>query len=124
MLNNTALDIALSWVLAFVLIAAWLFFRARDVKAYRRQRARATKARARILKIDHSYRSEQTGDILVELTLEIIPPKGDPYQLSDIEWYISPASAPKVQEGVEIAIRIDAKDRRVIFPSERWARLG
>ncbi len=117
----------LDWGSTIALLVAggiWLLVRARQVKAYDRQRARAIKARARIVKVNRSEYSRRSGDILANLALEVIPPHAAPYQLDDIEWYIQPGAAARVQEGLEMGIRIDADNPRVIMPAEKWARIS
>lgn len=102
----------------------WLYLRARQVKAFNRKRRRATKATARLIRIEQSTNSKRTGMILVKFVLEILPPEGAPYTLKDIEWYIEPAAASKFQEGLVMNIGIDKENRYIIFPAERWARLA
>lgn len=117
-LNNIWFQFGLLLLLGIL----WLFLRARQVKAFNRQRRRATKATARLIRIEQSTNSERTGMILVDIVLEILPPEGEPYKLKDIKWYIEPAAASKFQEGLVMNIRIDAKNKMIIFPAERWAR--
>ncbi len=74
--------------------------------------------------MDSSENSKTTGEILASLSLEIIPPGGNPYNLYDIRWYIEPAAASKVQPGTVMKIRIDRQDHRIIYPAERWAHLA
>jgi hypothetical protein len=108
--------------LVLILVAVvWGFFRAREVKAFNASRRRAKKAAAKLLRVDRSEKS-QSGEILANFALEIYPTGGEPYALHDLEWYIEPAAAAKFQEGATLNIRIDAQDRRVIYPAERWAR--
>ncbi len=111
----------------FILIIAGvlaLYLRAREVREFYRRRARAVRATAKIVSVDSSENSKTTGEILANLSLEISPPSGNPYPLYDIQWYIEPAAASRVQPGTVMKIRIDPQDHRVIYPAERWARLA
>lgn len=119
-INNTLFQIGVLLVLGVL----WLFFRYRQVKAFNLQRRRAKKATAKLIRIDHSANSKRSGMILVNMVLEIIPAQGAPYQLGDIEWFIEPGVAAKFQEGLMVNIRIDAKNPKIIFPAERWARIA
>jgi len=110
-----------------VLIAVgiiWLFFRYRQVQAFDRQRHRAIKATAKLIRVDRSQLSKRSGEILANIAIEVHPPEGVAYSLYDIDWYIQPAAATKFQAGLEMNVRIDAKDPRVIFPAEHWARVA
>ncbi len=107
---------------SFILLgAAALYLRAREVKAYRSRRAKALKATARIIGVDDSENSKQTGDILANLTLEVTPPSGPAYTLHGVQFYIEPGAAPMVKEGLVMKIRIDQEDDTIIYPAERWA---
>ncbi len=101
-----------------------LYLRAREVKDFYRRRSKAVSGTAKIVSVDSSENSKTTGQILANLSLEITPPSGNPYNLYDIQWFIEPAAASKVQPGTVMKIRIDPQDRRVIYPSERWAHLA
>lgn len=119
-LTNIWLQIGL--ILGLVIVLGYL--RIQQVKAFNRQRRRAAKATAKLLRIDQSISSERTGMILVNIALEIDPPGGAPYSLHNIKWYIEPAAASKFQEGLVMNVRIDKDDRKIIFPAERWARIA
>ena len=95
----------------------WMY---RTAQNDRHKRKRAIKATAKILKISHSRISTQSrGDVIVYLTLEVTPPTGAPYQV-DTDWWIGAAAIPKVEVGRTVAIKIDAKDPKIIYSGERW----
>jgi hypothetical protein len=93
----------------------WLYITARNE---RRQRKRAIKASAKIIKIGHS-RNTRDGDVIVYLTLEVTPPNGTPYMI-DTDWFLGAAAIPKVEVGRIVAVKIDAKDPKKIYSAERW----
>ena len=87
-------------------------------QADRKRRKQAVKASAQIVQVGHSRSSEKYGDIVVDLSLEITPPNGVPYQ-SKVKWRVKPASASKVQVGSSLAIKIDPKNPQSIYSAEK-----
>jgi hypothetical protein len=64
-----------------------------------------------------------------EFTLEVSNAYKSPYRAKSI-WEVYPMGAPKVQEGMELNVKIDAEDSEVIYPmadglaySWNWAML-
>jgi len=111
--------------LIYILLAAFLFLVAafywmyRTAENDRHRRKRAVKASAKIIKIGHSRNSQNEGDVIVYLTLEITPPGGTPYEV-DTDWWLSAAAIPKVEVGRIVAVKIDAKNPRIIYSAEKW----
>ena len=81
----------------------------------------ATPATATITKVDHSYYTSHTGEIIIGLALKVMPPDGDPYEAKAV-WRIKRASKPKTQSGNTVQVRIDAQDRTLIYSAESWAK--
>jgi hypothetical protein len=50
-----------------------------------------------------------------EFTLEVSNPYKSPYITRSI-WEVYPMGAPKVQQGMEISVKIDAEDNDIIYP--------
>ena len=102
-----------------LLLVAAFYGMYRTAENDRKRRKQAIKATARIVKIGHSRNSQNRGDVTVYLTLEVIPPNGAPYEV-DTHWWVNAASVPKVEVGRTVAVKIDAKDTKVIYSAERW----
>ncbi len=103
-------------------ILIWGYLRMRQVRNFARHRRGAEAATARLVHVDESINSERTGLYLVNMTLEVHPPQGSPYGLKNVKWYVEPAAASTLQEGLILKIRIDRDDRMMIYPVEPWAR--
>jgi len=54
----------------------------------------------------------------VDMTLEITPSNGVPYQLQ-VRWRVKPASASKIQVGGSLAIKIDQNNPQLIYSAEK-----
>lgn len=50
-----------------------------------------------------------------EFTMEVSNPYKSPYNARSI-WEVYPMGAPKVQQGMEIDVKIDAEDKDIIYP--------
>ena len=112
----------LDWVgplLVIAVITGLFLYRSYVVaEADRKRRKGAVRASAQIIQVGHSRSSEKYGDIVVDMVLEITPPKGTPYQLN-VRWRVKPASASKVQVGSSLAIKIDANNPQSIYSAEK-----
>jgi hypothetical protein len=113
---------------AALLFVIWLYGMYRTAHKERDGFASATPASARLVKIGRSYGSGSTfrnsgnyGDVIVQLTFEVAPPSGPPYELTT-EWSVEPASVSKLQEGQTFKIRIDAGNPKKIYSGETWAQ--
>ena len=117
----------LDWVgpvfLIFMLVGIFLFRSYRVTQADRKRRKQAVKASAipasaKVLRVGDSDFS--SGGIDVELTFEVTPPNGVPYQVTN-NWSVEPLSISKVQPGSVLAVKIDAKNPKIIYSAEDWA---
>jgi hypothetical protein len=84
--------------------------------------ARATLATAKVISVGRSFTSSTGGSVNVELTLEVVPPNGIPFQNTS-RWYIEPMAMSKVQEGTTLAVKIDADNPSKIYSGETWANV-
>lgn len=109
--------IALTVLGIILFLALMLFLMYRTAQANRDRRKRAVKATARIVKVGHSSNTSY-GKISVFLTLEVSPPAGAPYELAT-EWWVDPAQSSKLEEGRTIAVRIDAKNPKLVYSAEK-----
>jgi hypothetical protein len=80
--------------------------------------ARAGKAKAKVIG-SHAVGISGTGTggryQGYEFTLEISDGYKEPYRAKCV-WEVYPMGAPKVQEGMEVNVRIDAEDSEAIYP--------
>ena len=106
--------------LGFVLVIIAILFYGmyRTAKKDRDQYASATPATAKVISLDDSDFS--SGGIDVVLTLEVTPPNGVPYQVSN-NWSVEPLSISKVQAGCVVPVRINTKNPKIIYPADDWA---
>ena len=112
--------IGIGTALAIILLVVYFFFRMyQTAQGDRQRRKRAIKATARIVKIGHSRTSETDEDLMVYLTLEVTPPDGKPFEV-DTMWWVQPAAAANVEVGRTVAVKIDAKNPKLIYSAERW----
>ncbi len=103
----------------FVFVAAILFYGMyRTAKKDRDHYANAIPATARVISVDDSDVS--SGGIDLELTLEVTPPNGIPYQVSS-NWSVEPLSISKIQAGSILPVKIDVKNPKIIYPVDDWA---
>ena len=103
----------------FVLAAGIGFYGMyRTTKKGRSKVASAIPATAKVIQVGDSDIS--SGGIDVELTLEVTPPNGAPYQVIN-NWSVEPLSISKVQAGSILAVKIDAKNPKIIYSAENWA---
>ena len=110
-------------LLAIVAIVVVLFWRkvSRDVAKMEARIEGATPAQAKVVAVGRSHTQRNQGNVVVHLRLEVRPPQGEPYQVRTV-WEVDPASIPKVQEGQQVAVRIDQEDDNIIFPRVPWAQ--
>lgn len=113
------------WVeVAVPVLAAALaiFYLRREIVLTGKMHEHNLKGTACIRKIHDWVYSEVTGQILARMTLEVRPPSGIPYPLWHVEWYIFPPAVAMVTEGLELAVRIDPENPKIIYPAVNWAR--
>ncbi len=109
-----------SVVIVIVALAAFFIWSSRSSRDTDRRIAAATPATATVTNVGHSYASRNDGNVEVELTLQVKPLHGDPYEAT-ATWFVEPASIPKIQAGNTVQIKIDAQDRTRIYSGESWA---
>ena len=90
----------------------------RTAKKDRHKIASALPATAKVISVGDSDFS--SGGIDVELTLEVLPPGGVPYQVTN-NWSIEPLSISKIQAGSLLPVKIDAKNPKILYPDVDWA---
>ena len=107
------------WTLLGILLflAVMFFLMYRTAQSNRERRKKAAKATARIVKVGHSSNTRY-GKISVFLTIEVEPPAGSPYEVAT-EWWVNPADASKLEVGRTLAVKIDARDPKVIYSAEK-----
>ena len=101
-----------------VIVGLFLFRSYTVTQADQKRRKQAVKASAQITQVGHSRSSEKYGDIVVDLTLEITPPSGAPYQLN-VRWRVKPASTSKIQVGSKLAVKIDPNNPQMVYSAEK-----
>ena len=100
----------------FVVLAFYMMYR--GAKKETDAIAQATPASAKVV---HLGRSESGGGgVDVNVTFEVSPPSGLPYQVKTI-WTVEPLSVSKIQVGCTVALKIDAKDPQTLYSAEDWA---
>lgn len=85
--------------------------------------ARATPASASVLRLEQPagvMRRPRAGSVRLLLSLEVVPAAGDAYR-ADALWQVDIAALTRVQPGQTLAVKIDADERSIIYPAERWA---
>jgi hypothetical protein len=109
--------------LLIVAVVVVLFWRkvSRDVAKMEARIEGATPAQAKVVAVGRSHTQKNEGNVVVHLRLEIRPPQGEAYQVRTV-WEVDPASIPKVQEGQQVAVKIDQEDPNIIFPRVSWAQ--
>jgi len=90
----------------------------RTAKKDRNKVASAIPATAKVISVGDSDFS--SGGIDVVVILEVTPPNGLPYQVTN-NWSVEPLSISKIQEGCTLAVKIDTKNPKIIYPAEDWA---
>ncbi len=58
-----------------------------------------------------------------EFTLEVSNSYKEPYRAKCV-WEVYPMGAPKVQEGMEVNVKIDAEDDQIIYPMDQGLALS
>ncbi len=63
------------------------------------------------------------GDInrIIHLKLEVSDGFSKPY-LTDATWFVNTLHFDKIKEGNVINVKVDSKNRSVIYPSESWGK--
>jgi hypothetical protein len=116
-MTSTEKIIALSVVAALgFLIFVWQFL------AFVKQKARVKDAIPAQATVEALRVWQDLGKVRVRLQLLVSPPSGIPYETS-VEWEVSAANLAQVQEGMQIAVKIDADNPLRVYPGVSWARL-
>lgn len=127
--------IALAAILVPLLVVAGVLF-----FVFRREGARMDAVKGRMAELDArvaraslahatvlSSRTRGTFDdgamAFVDLRLEVQPPGGAPY-LASTEWELDISSIPLVELGKSVAVKIDSRDPKLIYPNVSWAKLS
>jgi hypothetical protein len=82
---------------------------------------KAEKAKAKIIGAHQvGIRGTGTGGQYqgYEFTLEVSNSYKEPYRAKSV-WEVYPMGAPKVQDGMEVHVKIDAEDDQVIYPMDQ-----
>jgi len=67
----------------FAVIVVILFYGMyRSAKATKSEFDKPVPASAKVIKVGESYNSRNYGEVIVDLTFEVTPPSGSPYQLT------------------------------------------
>ncbi len=77
-------------------------------------------ASARIVKVSRSIGNGTYGGTLHNITLEVMPAGGAPYQVK-ATWCFEPLALQNVKAGDTLAVRLDPKHRDRVYSAERWA---
>jgi hypothetical protein len=56
-----------------------------------------------------------------ELSLEVTPPGGTPYQ-ARTTWLVEVAQMSLLQPGQQLSVKIDQQDAKIIYPNASWAK--
>jgi hypothetical protein len=88
-------------------------------KQNRMNQASARPARAKIISVSQGLHG---GDVskMIFFTFEVNDGKGAPYTAS-AGWFVDVLRLSKVQEGMEIDVKVDSRDPMKIYPAESWA---
>jgi hypothetical protein len=88
--------------------------------------AKAEKAKAKIIG-SHAAGIRGTGSggqyQGYEFTLEVSNSYKEPYRAKCV-WEVYPMGAPKVQQGMEVNVKIDTEDDQIIYPMEQGLALS
>jgi hypothetical protein len=109
--------------LVIVAVVVVLFWRkvSRDVAKIEARMEAATPAQAKVVAVGRSHNQKNQGTVIIHLRLEVRPPQGEPYEVRTV-WEVEPAVIAKVQEGQQVAVKIDQEDSNIIFPRVPWAQ--
>ncbi len=81
----------------------------------------AIQATARVIEVGTSIVGKSDTRISAALRFEVVPPGGRPYKARS-PWIIEPAHIAQIRVGESFPVKIDQKERNVIFPDLAWAR--
>ena len=115
--------VPLTIVVAIVWLVRWLLRSGEALqKAERARLAAARPGRARIVNAESSGVVQGVSrNPLVRLDLEVHPEVGAPYAASTA-WFVDIVAVPRVQPGLELAVKIDAEDPGIVYPVDTWAK--
>ena len=109
-------------VLALIAGVYWLVRSGRGYTVARQQRLdQAIPAKARVVQVGRSLQQEGRNTVILRLRLAVSTSDRPTYQVTT-NWEVETGSIPKVQEGKEVPVKIDAQDTRIIYPRMGWAR--
>ncbi len=108
-------------VLVVIAVGAVLYFLYRSAKKTNENMAQAVPATATVTRVvDSASGGRNNGGVDIEMVLNVRSPNGSPYE-TRTSWTVEPAAISKVQEGCSVAVKIDHKDPKRIYPAEEWA---
>ncbi len=112
--------------LVVVLVVALVIFlilrsMARSTRQVQDDFDRAMPASATVLHVGQSSSAGSYGTVDVELTLQVDPPMGNPYQVRTT-WAVDPAAIAKIQAGQTVAVRIHRDNPQKVYSAESWAQ--
>jgi hypothetical protein len=73
------------------------------------------------VEVGKSRVQEGPDNVVVTLRFRVHPPSSDRYETSAV-WEVSPANIPQVQEGRQVAVKIDADNPKIIYSRVPWAK--
>lgn len=88
----------------------------KQAEATFQQRALAATPATAMILASSSYTPRSGGKLIVDLTLDVHPPFGNPYRATT-KWQVDFLIAQQMQPNQTIAIRIDLTDPNIIFPN-------
>jgi hypothetical protein len=90
-------------------------------QSFLRRREYASHGTALVIRADGSIPGEGATQVRVLLTLEATLPGGKPYR-THADWFVQLMALDNLKQGSQIAVRIDAQDKDIIYPAEEWAK--
>ncbi len=83
--------------------------------------AQAAAAKATIIEVGTSIVGKSTSKVSAALRFEVQRPDGTTYKTRS-PWIIEPAHIGQVRLGTSLPVKIDAKEKNVVFPDVAWAK--
>lgn len=110
---------------AVVILLIFLFIKrnfARNKKFADELKVKISEARPALAKVISASQGVVGGDIkrLIFLKLEINDGFGPNYQ-ADAAWFVDTLHFDKIKEGSTIPVKVNARDKSIIYPAESWA---
>lgn len=112
-------------VIGVVIVGMVLFFRkiGKDAERLKARVAQAHSAEARVIQVGRSLLQKHQGTTNIRLRLEVTPKDRPPYQTT-VTWDVEQAAIPKVQEGKQVAVKIDVENPKIVYPRVGWAEFN